>query len=440
MSLVGPVEKPGAGGDWSVTPPRGARIRVTRRRVIVGVVFTCIVTVGLVACSSTNTGIGRLTADGQVDVTPPHGVARPAHSGDILRAGDQVVVVAGDAAIRLLPNGVIQMRVGTHLTVNKTPRLTSGSILIEPTGTTVRVFAQDATLVVPDGVAQLTVGSITTGLISKVYMGTSQLDIPGNPPAPIKAPRQIILTPETRLPVEALPIQYQDSDLWDHLYLSEAETISSQLAAAATGFNAQVPASEGDEASFYQQLLPGLDGQPNFASDFETIEHEQLVSPPAAQPGAYLIASVIALRASAGTFEDRLSGGLIFFSQGAPWGLVGYDQGVMDLPGVLNDVLAAIGRATLPITGAPASQIAIGPPPAVGGAAPHTGGSPTTTTPATSATTPAGRNQPASSKKVPPPAITPLPVPVLPGALGSLLDPLLDPLIQALDNILSGKG
>jgi len=433
-----PAPAPQAISDSLATRATPGRLRVTRRRVIVGVVFTATVTVGLVACSSTSTGIGRLTADGQVDVAPPHGVARPAHSGDILRAGDQVVVISGDAAIRLLPNGVIQMRVGTHLTVNKTPRLTSGSVLIEPTGTTVRVFAQDATLVVPAGVAQLTVGSITTGLISKVYMGTSQLDIPGNPPAPIRAPRQITLTPETRLPVQALPIQYKDSDVWDHLYLAEAETISSQLAAAATGFNAQVPASEGDGAGFYQQLLPGLNAQPDFASDFATIEHEQLVSPTAAQPGAYLIASVIALRASTGTFANRLSGELSFFAQGAPWGLVAYDQGVMDLPGVLNDVLAAIGRAALPITGAPASQIAIGPPPAAsaGGTAPHTSSSPTTTTPAT---TPPRGSQPAA-RKVPPPAIQPLPVPVVPGALGSLLDPLLDPLIQALDNILAGKG
>jgi hypothetical protein len=417
--------------------------RPGRRRLIVGAMFTTIVSVGLVACSSTSAGIGRLTANGQVEVAAPHGVAHVAHSGDILKAGDQVVVMAGDAAIGLIPNGVIQMRVGTRITVAKTPRLTFGSILIEPAGMTVRVSAQDATLVVPSGAAQLNVGSISAGLVAKVYLGTSQLDIPGNPPAPVKAPRQITLTPETRLPVEALPIHYQDSDLWDHLFLAAAETISSQLAAAAAGFNAQVPASEAVQASFYQQLLPALSGEPAFASDFATIEHEQLVSPSAAQPGAYLIASVIALRAKSGTFDNRVTSELVFFDQGAPWGLVAYDQGVMDLTGVLNDVLAAIGRAVLPISGAPASQIAIGPPPAAGGGstpAAHPSGQPTTIGP--TATTVPSRSHtasPATPTTTVPPAIQ-LPVPVLPGVLGSLLNPLLDPLIQALNNILAGKG
>lgn len=411
---------------------------VARRRIIVGVVFASIVTVGLAGCSSTSTGIGRLTADGQVEVTPPHGVARPAHSGVILRVGDQVAVTAGDAAIRLIPNGVIQMRAGTDISIAKTPRLTAGSILIQPMGSTVDVLAQDATFVVPSGVAQLAVGSIATGVIAKVYLGTSRLDIPGNPPAPIQAPRQITLTPETRLPVQALPIQYQPTDPWDHLYLVQAETISSQLAAAATGFNAQVPASEGDKASFYQQLLPALSGQPDFATAFATIETEQ----PATQPGAFVIASVIALRGTAGSFVERLNNELVFFSQGAPWGLVAYSQGVMDLTGVLNDVLAAIGRAVVPISGAPASQIAIGPPPtSSGGTTPvHPNGRPTTITPSTTVApaTPSPHPTPTTSPAKAPAGLQ-LPVPVLPGILGSLLNPLLDPLIQALNNILAGR-
>jgi hypothetical protein len=37
------------------------------------------------------------------------------------------------------------------------------------------------------------------------------------------------------------------------------------------------------------------------------------------------------------------------------------------------------------------------------------------------------------------PPLIQLPVPVLPGVLGTLLNPLIDPLIQALNNLLGGK-
>lgn len=118
-----------------------------------------------------------------------------------------------------------------------------------------------------------------------------------------------------------------------------------------------------------------------------------------------------------------------------------YDQGVNDLTGVLNDVLAAIGRAALPFTGPPGTQIALGPPTtAPPTTRPNRQPTPTTTPPTASPGLP--------RPTVPTPTTTPaapapsgvLPVPVLPGPLGQILNPLLDPLVQALNNILSGKG
>jgi len=410
-----------------------------RQAVAVGTVVAAVLAFGLAGCGHAGNGMARLTTNGQVQIIPVKGDPRQAHNGEVLHAGDRVDVTAGQAALSLVPGGILQLRTGTQLTLDKTPQLTGGAVLIQPVGTELHIAAQRATLVVPAGVAQLDVGSIAASLTAKVYQGTSYLDIPGNPAATIAAPRQITLTPETHLPVGASPLQYLDSDSWDHLYLATAMTVSAQLGAAATGFNAQLTANQGTDAAYYQQLLPALGGHPDFGDAFSHAQKQQPIgAAPAAKPGDYLIASVIALRGSRGSLASRLGDELVFDAQGASWGFVAYDQGVTDLSGVLRDVVAAIGRAALPFTGAPSSQIAIAPP----------GGSPTPTTrpgrrpPPTTTTTTAPAN-PRPPRQVTTTTTTPgglLPVPLLPGPLGSILNPLLDPLIQALNNILHPHG
>lgn len=411
-----------------------------RRAVVVGTLLATVAAVGLAACGGSSNGMARLTTNGQVQVIPVKGDPRQAHNGDVLHAGDRVEVTDGQAALSLVPSGVLQLRTGSQITIDKTPRLTSGAVLIQTVGRELRVSAQRATLVVPSGVAQLDVGTIAASLTAKVYQATSHLDIPGNPAATLAAPRQITLTPETHLPIGASPLQYEDSDSWDHLYLATAVTVAAQLGAAATGFNAQLSANQGKDASFYQQLLPALSGHADFGDAFSTAEKQQPIgTAPAAKPGDYLIASVIALRGSRGSLVSRLGDELVFIAQGANWGFVAYDQGVTDLTGVLADVVAAIGRAALPFTGAPASQIAIGPP--AGSPTPTTRPA-TRTTPTTTTTVPANPRPPrqVTTTTTPPGGLLQLPVPLLPGPLGSILNPLLDPLIQALNNILAGHG
>jgi hypothetical protein len=410
------------------------------RRVVAGTLVATVLAVGLAGCGHSSNGMARLTTNGQVQIIPAKGDPRQAHNGEVLHAGDRVEVTAGQAALSLVPAGVLQLRTGTQITVDTTPQLTGGAVLIQPVGRELRVAAQRATLVVPAGVAQLDVGSIAASLTAKVYQATSHLDIPGNPAVAIAAPRQITLTPETHLPVGASPLQYLDSDAWDHLYLATAMTVSAQLAAAANGFNAQLSANQGKDAAFYQQLLPALSGRSDFVDAFSSAQKQQPIgAAPAAKPGDYLIASVIAMRGTRGNLESRLSNELVFVAQGASWGFVAYDQGVTDLTGVLADVVAAIGRAALPFTGAPASQIAIGPP--GGGTTPTTRPGtrpPPTTTPPTTIPSNPRPPRPVTTTTTPPGGL--LPVPLLPGPLGSILNPLLDPLIQALNNILAGRG
>jgi hypothetical protein len=245
------------------------------------------------------------------------------------------------------------------------------------------------------------------------------------------------LTPDTRLPVSAVPLQYQSDDSWDRLYLASAVSISDQLGAAASGLNAQLAANQGKDATFYQQLLPALNSQPDFVAAFYTAQRAQPVAgATAAKPGDYLIASAVALRATHGSLANRLNDELLFHAQGANWGFVALDQGVTDLSGVLNDVLGAIGRAALPITGAPPTQIAIGPP---AGATTTTTrppsrpvNPPVTVTPRQTVPPAGGTTTTTSPLQIPPPP------PAVPGILGGLLNPLLDPLLNALSNILGG--
>ena len=408
---------------------------MTPRRIAV-VVLVFLIPIGLAACGRTSSGLGRLTVTGEATLTRLHGTAQNASSGAEVRAGDRVEVSSGEVVVSL-HGGVLHLRSGADLVVDATPRLNAGSVLIQPNGASMSVSALRGTLVVPKGVAQLAVGPVTANLTAKVYTAVSQLVIRGNPSVPIAAPRQVTLTPDTRLPVTAGPLQYQAADVWDHLYLGPAVSVSDQLAAAANGFNAQLSATQGKDASFYQQLLPDLNGRPDFVAAFYTAQHDQpLAGAPAAKPGDYLIASVIALRANGGSLVNRLNDELLFYAQGANWGFVAYDQGVTDQTGVLNDLLGAIGRASLPISGTSPSQIAIGPPPS-------TATTPTTRPPTQPTTAPV----PTSPRVTGPPPVTtpttnpltiPAPSPSPPGILGGLLNPLLDPLINALNNILGG--
>ncbi|HEX3539089.1 MAG TPA: hypothetical protein VHT75_01485 [Acidimicrobiales bacterium] len=408
---------------------------MTPRRIGV-VVLACLIPIGLAACGRTHSGLGRLTVTGDSTLTRLHGSPQKATSGADLHAGDRVQVASGEAVVNL-HGGVLHLRSGADLVVDATPHLNGGSILVQPSGAGISVAAQRGTLVVPKGVAQLAVGSATANLTAKVYTAVSQLDITGNPAVSIAAPRQVTLTPDTRLPVTAGPLQYQADDAWDRLYLGSAMSVSDQLAAAANGFNAQLSATEGSDPSFYQQLVPALNSRPDFVAAFSAAQHAQpLAGSPAAKPGDYLIASVIALRANGGSLINRLNDELLFHAQGANWGFVALDQGVSDLTGVLNDLLGAIGRASLPITGAPPSQLAIGPPPTIA--------TTPTTRPPTRSTTPPATTAPRVTvpPATPTPTTNPLTIPAPsqspPGILGGLLNPLLDPLINALNNILGG--
>ncbi|MGH9125935.1 MAG: hypothetical protein ACRDZ8_14585 [Acidimicrobiales bacterium] len=401
---------------------------------------------GLAACSGSSTkGIGQLTVVGVVRVTPSHGSAHLVHTGYTFHAADMVQVVNGDAAIDLAPSGMVLMRPGTNLVLGPTLRLVVGDILVQPAGHTIKVATPEATLVVPSGAIQLAMP--TAGNLGvKVYQSTANVEVAGSPPVAIAAPRQVVLTSQTQPPLQVVPLQYRDDDTWDRQYLAQAVEVSTQLAAAATGFNAQIPAADASDVAFYQALLPQLAGRADFVQAFDAVIQHQATPSAKSMAGDYLMASIIALRGARGSLQDRMNAELAFFAQGAPWGFVAYDQGVTNLSGVLSDVLGAIGRATLPSSGS-SPQIALPPlsttsPTTVPPATKTPTSTPTAIGPpvTTPTTVPATPTKPTGPTTTTVPPLIQLPVPIIGGPLGNVLDPLLDPIIQTLNNILAGKG
>ncbi|MDP9073220.1 MAG: hypothetical protein M3N98_03415 [Actinomycetota bacterium] len=393
----------------------------------------------LAGCGHSTAGVGRLTVDGQSQITPVGGRAQPATTGQVLKAGDQVHVTSGSAVIRLSPNGLLELRAGTVLTVDKVLQLADGDVLIQPDSHGLSISAGTSTLAVPSGVAQLSRAS--GGLTAKVYKATSTLNISGNPPIVITAPRQAALTISSLLPISATPLSYSDTDSWDRRYLATVESFGRQLGAAATGFDAQLTPGQGHEASFFEQLVPALTQRSDFRPAFQVIQNMQPLGPSApSSPGDYLVASVIALHGTRAALADRMHDALVFRAQMADWGLVAYDQGVTDLPGVLNDVLAAIGRAKLSF-GNTAPPVAVTTPTTVASA--RTGVSQPTTPKISPSSTVAAARGSTTPHQQGTPSTTPLLLPVpkvqINTPLDQILNPLLNPLIDALNAILGGR-
>ena len=410
---------------------RGIRPGRRSRAAAAGTLALTVLAASLAACGGgSSNGLGRLTVTGVVQYASAHGTLHPTGSGQVLRAGDLVQVTSGTALIRLVPDGVVELRAGTAVTVDEVPRLTAGDVLIEPAAHPLRVSSANATLVVPAGAAQLAMNAgLDGGLTAKVYRDRSSLQIEGNPSLAIAAPREALLKVTSRLPIPATPLRYDDTDAWDRRYLATVEAFSRQLTAAATGFNAQLPSGQTHDAVYYQRLLPEL---------MTSVVAESLQGQAPAKPGDDLIALAMAMRGRRGAFGDRLRQELAFKADGADWGLVSVDQGISDLGQVLNDVLAAIDRASLPFTAPGSGQVAFGPLPplAAPAATPTTRPRPGART--TPATVPAARTP--TPAQFPSPSTTVAPIighlPKTGTPLDPLLGPLIDPLIDLLNRIL----
>ena len=401
-------------------PPSGRRRRRGTASVVVLVLASA-----LAGCTrSSSSPAGRLTVDGQAEVTRPGEDRREISGSGNLELGDRVRIRQGTGTIRLPGDRRLELRVGSEVELAGgqraelvRPVLAGGDLLVvskEPlavavTGAEVAVRA-DARI--SRGVATLVA----------VYEGTALLSSAGSS-LTVPALRQASLPATGQFPTRASPLEYLASDEWDQRYLSDAIELGNQLAARSQGFTAQLGPTEGRSFTYFRDLFPELAAEPGFTPP--------LVNP-ARAPGETLVGAAIVLESTRATFAERWAAVFGFRDEGAPWGLVALDQGVSRVP-VLESIDSAIGRGPTLFAEGPSGRTPTSLAP------PSSGGSPATTAvrPRATTTTVPVRSRPAgpTTTTTAPPSNGPPPPPVGPLNTGS---PLVDETVNSLVNTLNG--
>ena len=407
---------------------------MTRRRWLSALGVAGIVALGLAGCTESSTpAAGRLTVDGQAEVTHPGEARREVTGSRDLEVGDRVRVRQGTAVIRLPGDRRLELRHGSDIELQEgerddavRPAVMGGDVLVVSDQEPLTVVSTAAEVAV-HGDARVSRG---VALLVATYEGTAQLTSEGSVIA-VPALRQTALPPTGEFPTKVSPLEVSPDDGWDQRYLSGAIDLTAQLDARSQGFTAQLGPTDGRSFTYFRDLYPRLAAEPGFIAS--------LVNP-ARAPGETLVGAAIALEGTRATFAERWAQVFGFRDEGAPWGLVALDQGVNRVP-LLEAIEAAISRgptlfAEGPGTGTPSSV-----------APPSRGGGPATTsvpraTPTTAAPNPRpARPAPTPTTIAPPPVGPPTPTPTGPLNTGSpLVDETVNSLVDTLTGLLNSLG
>lgn len=375
---------------------------------------------------SSGSSAGRLTVDGQADVTRPGEDRREVTGSTDLEIGDRVRVRRGSAVVRLPGGRRLEMRVGSDIELQATPEqkqaqpgLFAGDLLVISGDSPVTVSVAGAQVAV-QGDARVSRG---VALLAGTYTGTAQLGAGGST-LTVPALRQAALPATEQFPSRGSPLEVSPADAWDQRYLSDAIQLGNELASRSAGFTGQLGPTEGRTFNYFRDLLPRLAEEPAF-----TAALLDRVRP----PGETLVGAAITLEGARGTFAERWAAVFGFRDQGAQWGLVAKDQDVDRAP-----LLAAIERAI----GRGPTLFASGPPTRPPGALATPGnGSPATSVvpPTTTATV---RPRPgASTTTVPAGRATTTTTPTGPLNTGSpLIDNTVNSLVDTLTGLLRSLG
>lgn len=395
---------------------------MNRRRCVAVVVAASLLAVGVAGCTRSSTPTaGRLTVDGQAEVTHPGEDRREVSGSRDLEVGDRVRIREGTAVIRLPDDRRLELREGTDVELQSgadgkraRPALMGGDLLVVSAGGPVAVAVTGAEVAV-QGDARI---SRVVALLVAAYTGTAQLSSGGSS-LTVPALRQAALPATGQFPTRFSPLEILPTDDWDQRYFSDAIDLGNQLAARSDGFTAQLGPTEGRTFNYFRDLFPRLAAEPGFVAS--------LVNP-ARPPGETLVGAAITLEGTQGTFAERWGAVFGFRDQGAPWGLVALDQRVERVP-VLAAVEGAIGRSP--------TMFAVGPPTRTPGSLPLPGsGPPTTVAPRTTSTTVRPRPG-ATTTTTRPPAGGPTTTTTLVGPLNTGL-PVIDDTVNSLVDTLTG--
>jgi hypothetical protein len=353
-----------------------------------------------------------------------------------LQSGDKVRVLTGEAEMRLAKGARLLIRRGSAVVVGREPTITAGDAVAEVDEEPLTVRSAGSSVTTNQGATRIRAGlALTAG----VYSGAARVESAGQS-LDVPALRQAAVVTFGSVPAQPSPLEYRETDAWDLRYLGVAIEIGKELQAKSDGFSTQLRPGEGATPGFYKMLLPALPARGLDACGAAL----QGALGEARQPGEVLVGTTLALQGRSGTFTSRCKSVYAFRDDGATWGLVALDQQLRSLPGIREQLLAAIGRLPQEATIA-----ALAPPPEVTPI--DAGGAPTVVadpdpapnpTPATETPRAPGRTQ----NPVVPESPVPVPEPVAPTvpALPPLLpapqpgDGLLTPVTDLVGNLVGG--
>jgi hypothetical protein len=375
-------------------------------------VFAVAIVVVTAGCSDDDeNSLGRLSTDGQTEISDAGGGWRPVTGTVQLESGQEVRVIDGNATIGFGDDRQVSLRNGTQVKLTKTadgerPTLVTGELLVEAPKSPLDVDAGDSDVEVEGGVARVSRGLT---VVAGTYSGTSTITSAGRQLA-VPALHQANVPAVGLVPSRPSPLAYTAGDTWDERYLGDAIQLGDELAARSRGFTAQLRPGESANAGFYRQLVPALSSQPDFESTFVV---------PNRAAGETLVGLAITAEGTKGSFGDRLQRVFAFHDEGAAWGIVALDQGVTRVR-ILSTVDQALGRGPALLAEAPVAP-----------STPAPGSSQSFALPAP-VSEPESSEPSASAPETPPVATVPLPsagplrtgVPAVDGTVNGLVDVL----------------
>jgi hypothetical protein len=374
----------------------------------------------LVSCSDGGPGPGeaRLEVDGEAVIERAGGARETiADATETLRRGDEVEITRGTGRLALHGGGRLELRAAvgdgdnTRLTLDDTPVLDAGDLLVLPGDEAVAIDAADTAVRVDGGAGRL---SRYLGLGVEMYDGTARIDSAGVE-RDVPRLRRLDVAVVGRPARELRPIGYDQADPWDRRFLGEAIAYGERLENLSARYTASLRPGEGRSVGFYRLVLPGLDDERDL--------DQQLLDAPVVprEPGERLVGAAISELGTRGTFTERWSSVFGFRTQGAAWGIVALDQAVSGDPllGTVQEALRATDTAfdfAAPESSAPTT-------PSTAGTEPDPGEPSTPTTP---------------PPTTPPPTAPPtVPPPEEPGPLDPVID-VVEPVEDLVDGLLDG--
>jgi hypothetical protein len=281
-------------------------------------------------CSDDGPGEGeaRLEVDGEATVERAGGGVDQIDGSTDIGRGDRVVMLEGDAIMRLQGGTTFELRAGladaadTALVMDKVPVLEAGDLLVA-TPASSRVEADGTEVVVREGAARL---SRAFGMSASAYDADLELDSAGVA-SEVPSLRQVAV-PDLGRPRPPRPVVYDGTDPWDKRYLGAAMTYGEELETLAKGLTEQLPSNEGRTPGFFKLILPGLDDERSFTQELiDSVDRDRQRA-----QGDTLVGAAITDLGERGSFEERWGDVFAFRDDGAAWGIVALDQAVQTEP------------------------------------------------------------------------------------------------------------